>query len=307
MERDPEPAIAEWSVIGDSTPYISAREMKEAFKGFSRFLTKANLDAVDEDHEASEVKEQNVEEYLPKEPKEQIKNVTYSWDNRPFLKVVTHLSYMLLLPYFTIGMLRTLFITISASEQFGKAYKTFAVLSAFRFLPVILFGLFCQRVGIVIGMFVLNLFGMCGFVLLLFSSRIAMYISVTCAVMFTASNLTVTYSYISEVQPKKHFGKLAGIASLVAGLLQLLSHPIYVWSSDTLGNNFLPANSIMIALSFLSIPICVYLWILLERRRKTEIGGSPSKAKVSPKPKSDEYVGKPLDNLRRRSSVCVCV
>eukprot|EP00922_Rhytidocystis_sp_ex-Travisia-forbesii_P011513 GHVS01017114.1.p1 GENE.GHVS01017114.1~~GHVS01017114.1.p1 ORF type:complete len:706 (+),score=73.71 GHVS01017114.1:77-2194(+) len=185
-----------------------------------------------------------------------------------FWSCLTDFSYLLILPYMCIALIRTLFLILSGKEQLGEAYNVWAIICTARAVPLIILGCIARKLGVVWLLGILNAMGIVGFITLLIGGVFCQYVSMLCGFVFTASNLTALYSYIAETQPKAHFGKLCGIASLVAGVVQLISIPLFHWCKQADEESFMYANIVILVLGVINIPLVVWAYFLI-RKRKT--------------------------------------
>eukprot|EP00922_Rhytidocystis_sp_ex-Travisia-forbesii_P033734 GHVS01050110.1.p1 GENE.GHVS01050110.1~~GHVS01050110.1.p1 ORF type:complete len:587 (+),score=39.15 GHVS01050110.1:2-1762(+) len=178
------------------------------------------------------------------------------------------LSYLIVLPYFCIALLRSTFITISGEEQFGEAYSVWAMMSAMRSIPIFTLGYFGQKLGVTWLLFLLNAMGVFAFLFLLISGKACQYLAMLCSFFFTSASLTSLYSYIAETQPKTHFGKLCGIITLVAGLMQLAAEPLFRWCKRSDGDSFVYANILMLVLGCVNVGLVGGTYVIIRNRMK---------------------------------------
>eukprot|EP00922_Rhytidocystis_sp_ex-Travisia-forbesii_P057862 GHVS01085624.1.p1 GENE.GHVS01085624.1~~GHVS01085624.1.p1 ORF type:complete len:603 (-),score=93.90 GHVS01085624.1:694-2502(-) len=201
-------------------------------------------------------------------------------EGRDFRRFLFDSSFLLIIPFLFISLLRNAFLSKSSLNQLGKAVDTiWGRVRPFSFLACIGFGLVADFFGVFTALFIVNLTGMLCYLLLLGSTIVWKYLTICVFFVFCSYCLSSLFTYIQQTQPARHFGKLSGIANTTAGLLTLLDIPIYDWVQTTLEGDFLPANLIMIGLSVVNFVIWGYL--LWRRRKSTRAHNSTCAHKVN--------------------------
>eukprot|EP00922_Rhytidocystis_sp_ex-Travisia-forbesii_P025586 GHVS01037553.1.p1 GENE.GHVS01037553.1~~GHVS01037553.1.p1 ORF type:complete len:796 (-),score=177.69 GHVS01037553.1:890-3277(-) len=189
--------------------------------------------------------------------------------NVKFFDTITSFSYLLIIPFFSIALLRHSFFNVSAKEQFPAAYHVWGVLSCFRFILCVLMGVASNLLGLFPALFAVNTLGtimcLCGAL----DSAVADWFGIFATIGYTGYCLTQLYTYINQTQPACHFGKLTGIASVVAGLFQLSAKPMYSVSKTHFEEDFLPMDMLLLGLSAVNYVIILFL---LWRKRKQRKG-----------------------------------
>lgn len=134
------------------------------------------------------------------------------------------LSYILIVIYFCISLLRNEFCVKTADKQMGELYSVWGeIIAPLRFIPCIAMGLLTDYLGVYFSLSFLNALGILMYLFATIPLKAFRYLNVCVAFVYTSFVLSSVYTYLAVTQPREHFGKLTGCASLCAGLFTLLS------------------------------------------------------------------------------------
>eukprot|EP00920_Eleutheroschizon_duboscqi_P012980 GHVT01030781.1.p1 GENE.GHVT01030781.1~~GHVT01030781.1.p1 ORF type:complete len:641 (-),score=140.59 GHVT01030781.1:1460-3337(-) len=140
------------------------------------------------------------------------------------LKLYIQPTYWLIIPIFAIFSIRMEFIMKTAADQMPTAYNVWGqYLAPIRAIPCIIIGAITNVVGIFFALAGMNTLGVLVYLFAMFPNTWVDWCTCIATYLYTSYLNTMLYTYIAMTQPKAHFGKLTGVASLIAGLLNLVS------------------------------------------------------------------------------------
>lgn len=168
-----------------------------------------------------------------------------------------------------INMIRNNFYLTSASKQLGSAITALTIVNMLAFIPGPILGFIVDKCGPLKVIAGLNTTNLLTFVTLLIG-QVATNYTLTSAMNYTSTILAFPgigfllsqiYCYVSVIFPPADMGKLAGLASFMAGLCGLVVNPMYAWSSDK--QSFWEMDTINIGLSLLNYFFIIFLMFKL--------------------------------------------
>ncbi|KFG41369.1 transporter, major facilitator family protein [Toxoplasma gondii p89] len=145
------------------------------------------------------------------------------------------------------------------------AEYTLEILTPLSTIPCLLFGVVINRIGIMPVILMLNTIGLLTYVCVVAAeSVVAQYFSVIFFFMYISIFTTQMYVFVESTFDSAHFGKLIGVASLIGGLLSLISNVLY--GDVTVG--MLNGDTRPVVIALLAVIILMYPILLAMRTKR---------------------------------------
>ncbi|PFH36991.1 transporter, major facilitator family protein [Besnoitia besnoiti] len=146
-----------------------------------------------------------------------------------------------------------------------NAEYTLEIMTPLSTIPCLIFGVVINRIGIMPVILTLNTIGLFTYVCVVAAeSVVAQYFSVVFFFMYISIFTTQMYVFVEATFDSAHFGKLIGFASLIGGLLSLISNVLY--GDVTVG--LLNGNTQPVVMALIVVLVLMYPLLLFMQKKK---------------------------------------
>ncbi|KAL8424325.1 hypothetical protein Efla_006053 [Eimeria flavescens] len=228
----------------------------------ARSLRAAAVSVAAERGEEKEEKEGEAEEA-------QLSSVTDEEFFQPFKKEACTFLYLGICVYFVVCSIAITFYQQAAGKVLkGSAVSAMDFATPFSTIPCLILGRVADFVPIVPIMLFVNTAGLLSFLLVLGGTVPFSWLSIACFSVYLSFFTSQVYIFIHDMFTSVHFGKLIGVASMLGGMLSLVSSLLYNELVRQLGGDARPVVFGLIVLICATYLLLIPIMLKAKQKQK---------------------------------------